>query len=61
MWMSKLGWPFDVIGGGFRDPAIEGEGGDRDDLATALVFGVMPTKVLAFGKGEAYSQTRYRF
>jgi general stress protein 26 len=61
MWMSKLGWPFDVIDGGFRDPAIERKEGDRDDLATALVFGVMPTKVLAFGKGEPYSQTRYRF
>ena len=52
MWMSKLGWPFEVIDGGFRDPAIEGDDGNRGDLATALVFGVMPTKVLAFGKGS---------
>jgi hypothetical protein len=25
------------------------------------VFGVTPDKVLAFGKGEPFSQTRYRF
>ncbi|WP_281180785.1 hypothetical protein [Nocardia lijiangensis] len=24
-------------------------------------FGVAPDKVLAFGKGEPFSQTRYRF
>ena len=59
MWMSKLDWPFDVVDGGFRDPA--GDEGDSGDLATALVFGVTPSKVLAFGKGEPYSQTRYRF
>jgi hypothetical protein len=61
MWLSKLDWPFDVIEGGFRDRTIEGDDGDQGDLATALVFAVMPTKVLAFGKGEPYSQTRYRF
>ena len=61
MWMSKLDWPFDVVDGGFRDPAIPGDRGDPGDVATALVFGVTPTKVLAFGKGEPYSQTRYRF
>jgi general stress protein 26 len=61
MWLSKLDWPFDVIDGGFRDPAIEEGDGDSGDLAPALVFRVMPTKVLAFGKGEPYSQTRYRF
>ena len=61
MWLSKLDWPFDVIEGGFRDPAIDGEDGDSGDRATALVFAVRPTKVLAFGKGEPYSQTRYRF
>jgi len=59
MWMSKLDWPFDVVDGGFRDPA--GDQGDSGDLATGLVFGVTPSKVLAFGKGEPYSQTRYRF
>jgi len=61
LWLSKLDWPFDVVDEGFRDPAIPGDQGDPDDLATALVFGVTPTKVLAFGKGDPYSQTRYLF
>lgn len=52
MWKSKLDWPFVVRDGAFHDP---------DGAATALVFGVAPTKVLAFGKGDPYSQTRYRF
>jgi general stress protein 26 len=52
IWKSKLDWDFDVADGAFRDP---------DGRATALVFGVAPTKVLSFGKGEPYSQTRYRF
>ena len=61
MWMSKLDWPFDVVDGGFRDPATPGDDRDPGELATALVFGVSPSKMLAFGKGEPYSQTRYRF
>ena len=51
IWKSKLDWDFEVADGAFRDP--EGRRG--------LVFGVAPTKVLSFGKGEPYSQTRYRF
>jgi general stress protein 26 len=51
IWKSKLGWDFDVADGAFRD--AEGR--------AVLVFGVTPTKVLSFGKGEPYSQTRYRF
>jgi general stress protein 26 len=50
LWKSKLDWDFDVAGDGFRDPA-----GRR-----GLVFGVTPTKVLAFAKAP-YSQTRFRF
>jgi len=61
MWLSKLDWPFDVVDGGFRDPAAPGDDVEPGELATALVFGVTPSKVLAFGKGEPYSQTRYRF
>ncbi|MPZ26810.1 MAG: pyridoxamine 5'-phosphate oxidase family protein [Micromonosporaceae bacterium] len=52
LWESKLDWRFDVADGGFRDP---------DGGTAPLVFGVAPTKVLSFGKGEPYSQTRYRF
>jgi general stress protein 26 len=51
MWKSKLDWDFEVGDGGFGDP-----GGP-----VGLVFGVTPAKVLSFGKGEPYSQTRYRF
>jgi general stress protein 26 len=51
MWHAKLDWPFEVVDGGFGEP----------DGRMALVFGVMPAKVLAFGKGVPYSQTRYRF
>jgi hypothetical protein len=39
-----------------------GEDGFTDGAErTGLVFGVTPDKVLAFGKGEPFSQTRYRF
>lgn len=51
LWKSKLDWSFEVGDGAFRDQ--EGR--------TGLVFGVTPTKVLSFGKGEPNSQTRYRF
>lgn len=52
MWKSKIDWTFEVADGAFHDP---------DDGGLAVVFGVTPTKVLSFGKGEPYSQTRYRF
>jgi general stress protein 26 len=52
MWKDKLDWDFEVGEGVFQDPG----GG-----AEALVFAVSPIKVLAFGKGSPYSQTRYRF
>jgi len=50
-WESKYhgDWHFDVANGAFRH-----EGGE------ALVFGVVPTKVLAFAKG-GFAQTRFRF
>jgi general stress protein 26 len=50
LWKSKLDWDFEVRGEGFGDP----------DGRVGLVYGVTPTKVLAFGK-DPYSQTRYRF
>ncbi len=52
LWQERLDWHFEVTEGGF------GEHGATD---LALVFAVAPTKVLAFGKGSPYSQTRYRF
>jgi nitroimidazol reductase NimA-like FMN-containing flavoprotein (pyridoxamine 5'-phosphate oxidase superfamily) len=50
-WSAKYHgeWHFDVANGAFQ-----GEGGE------ALVFEIVPTKVLAFVKGE-FAQTRFRF
>ena len=53
MWKAKLEWPFDVVDGAFREVG--------SDSHVAHVFAVEPTKVLAFGKGDPFSQTRYRF
>lgn len=52
MWKDKLDWVFEVGDGVFQD---------ADEGGQALVFAVTPSKVLAFGKGSPYSQTRYRF
>jgi general stress protein 26 len=50
-WESKYqgDWHFDVANGAFQ-----GDGGE------ALVFEVVPAKVLAFAKGD-FAQTRFRF
>src|SRR5262245_9527217 len=50
-WVGKYGeeWRFEVRDGAFAHP----EG-------TALVFEVAPAVVFAFGKGDEYSQTRWR-
>lgn len=61
LWKSKLDWPFEVVDGGFQDRSSEIAGAEGDARSTAYVFAVAPTKVLAFGKGEPFSQTRYRF
>lgn len=52
MWRDKLDWEFEVGDGVFQDP---------DEGGRALVFAVTPAKILAFGKGSPYSQTRYTF
>ena len=61
MWESKLGWPFEVADGAFRDRTPAVAGAESDVRGTAYVFAVAPRKILAFGKGEPFSQTRYRF
>jgi hypothetical protein len=53
LWSSKLEWAFDVSGGAFHHGGTETGG-------TAHVYAVAPPKVLAFGKGEPFSQNRYR-
>jgi hypothetical protein len=50
-WKIELDWDFEVGEHAFED------GAGRD----GLVYAIAPTKVLAFGKGEPFSQTRYRF
>jgi general stress protein 26 len=57
LWESKLDWSFEVVDGTLRESA----GQETSARGTALVFSVRPDKVLAFGKGEPFSQTRYRF
>ncbi|HEX7102102.1 MAG TPA: pyridoxamine 5'-phosphate oxidase family protein [Nitrolancea sp.] len=47
---SKYNWHYRV-----RDGAFSGPGGE------ALVFEVQPTTAFGFGKGERFSQTRWRF
>jgi hypothetical protein len=47
---SKYGWRYEV-----REGAFYGEGG------TALVYRVAPSTGFGFGKGKAFSQTRWRF
>lgn len=61
LWLAKLDWPFDVVDGAFREPTSDVAGQEFDGHGIAHVFAVAPTKVLAFGKGEPFSQTRYRF
>jgi general stress protein 26 len=51
LWKERLNWDFQVGEDAFTD------GGGHN----GLVFAVVPAKILAFGKGEPYSQTRYRF
>lgn len=48
---SKYDWHFTV-----RDGAFHGDAGN-----VALVYEVAPATVFGFGKGEPYSQTRWRF
>jgi hypothetical protein len=50
LYASKYDWQYTV-----RDGAFYGEGGK------ALVFEVAPSTVFGFGKGEPFSQTRWRF
>ena len=61
LWEEKLNWPFDVVDGGFRERSSEIASEEFSERGIAHVFAVAPTKVLAFGKGEPFSQTRYRF
>ena len=51
-WVAKYDWRFDVRDGAF----VDAEHGN-----VALVFEIAPVTAFGFGRGEAYSQTRWRF
>lgn len=50
-YLVKYDWHYTVRDGGFE--------GDEGNVA--LVYEVAPTTVFGFGKGESFSQTRWRF
>ena len=50
IWLAKIGWRFDVGDGVFLDTTADGH--------PAIVFAVIPSKILVFTK-EPYSQTRF--
>ena len=52
-YQSKYGWTFHARGGEFYNDEHEGK--------PVLVYEVTPAKILGFGKGEPFSQTRWRF
>ena len=59
-YLSKYGddWRYAVRDGAFyHDPGSL----RREDPGAAWVYEVAPVKILGFGKGEPYSQTRWRF
>lgn len=58
-WRTKWDgqWRFEVTEGRFRHP----EGPDSPDDPGPTVYSVAPTKVLAFGKGAAFTHTSHRF
>ena len=59
-YLSKYGneWRFIVRDGGFTHAA---EALREADTGIAVVYEVAPNTALAFHKGRAYSQTRFRF
>ncbi|MEU6553379.1 pyridoxamine 5'-phosphate oxidase family protein [Streptomyces sp. NPDC046915] len=65
-WEAKYGpgWHFEVRDGAFstaRTTAAPPPTEEADDAGRALVFEVSPRTAFGFGRGEAFSQTRWRF
>lgn len=58
MWQSRLDWPYDVGEDGFRHRP-DGRAPNVEE-GSVPVFAVRPSKILSFGRGERFSQTRYR-
>ncbi len=60
VWQSKIGWPYDVVEGGFRHRTEGPQPETADSERVVPVFAVRPSKVLSFSRGERFAQTRYR-
>jgi len=60
LWQTKIGWPYDVVDGGFRHRPEGPQPEAADPAGVVPVFAVRPSKVLSFGRGEQFTQTRYR-
>jgi nitroimidazol reductase NimA-like FMN-containing flavoprotein (pyridoxamine 5'-phosphate oxidase superfamily) len=60
LWLSKIEWPYDAVEGGFRHrpEGPQPETAEKEEVVP--VFAVRPSKALAFGRGERFTQTRYR-
>jgi nitroimidazol reductase NimA-like FMN-containing flavoprotein (pyridoxamine 5'-phosphate oxidase superfamily) len=64
-WVAKYGevWRFEVRDGAFFHPgsaAHLSRQGQTEPAGTAIVFELAAAKAFAFGKGDVYSQTRWR-
>lgn len=59
LWDAELDWPYDVDDDGFRH-RLDGRAPNVERGGSVPVFAVRPSKVLTFGRGEGFSQTRFR-
>jgi len=62
-WACKYGWHFDVRDGAFWDSTAPAQGSSAEErpAGEAYVFAVRPATVYAYGRGEDYTATRWRF
>ena len=62
-WACKYDWHFEVRDGAFWDSEAPADGSEPGEQATveAYVFRVQPTTIHAYGRGEDYTATRWRF
>ncbi len=63
LWACKYDWRFEVHDGAFQEIAAPTQGSAPEEPATgrAHVFQVRPVTVHAYGRGEDYTATRWRF
>jgi nitroimidazol reductase NimA-like FMN-containing flavoprotein (pyridoxamine 5'-phosphate oxidase superfamily) len=59
-YVAKYGsdWQYQVRDGAFRHSS---ESVRSEDTSEVWVFEIAPTKIFAFGRGDSFSQTRWRF